>query len=141
MPEPVSPLCLEFLDWISNHHRTYVEVMKVWRSSSPRHTVWEDALADGLIEVGGILDQSEVTVTVLGATILEANQKPQLTRSDGNTFTKSRSFPVAWSGITPRDPAKKLLSLGPAKEKAAKPAGEAASSKQQAIGLKRVKRF
>jgi hypothetical protein len=86
MPEPVSPLMLEFLTFISSHHRTYIEVMEVWRSSCPRHTVWEDALADGLIEVVGVLDQSEVVLTVLGATILEANQKPQLMRSGGNIY-------------------------------------------------------
>src|SRR6516162_95066 len=51
MPEPVSSLMREFLSWLSTRRRTYGEVMDAWRSTCPRHTVWEDALADGLIEI------------------------------------------------------------------------------------------
>ena len=42
---------LQFLTWLSARPRTYGEAMETWRSSCPRYTVWEDALADGLIEV------------------------------------------------------------------------------------------
>ena len=74
MPEPAGPLMLEFLTWISNHQRTYAEAMEAWRSSCPRHTVWEDALANGLIEVEsrGTLRQSEVILTPRGRALLEA---------------------------------------------------------------------
>jgi hypothetical protein len=42
---------LEFLAWVAARPRTYGEAMEAWRSNCPRHAVWEDALADGLIEV------------------------------------------------------------------------------------------
>jgi hypothetical protein len=79
MPEPVSSLLLQFLDWVSSRPRTYAEAMDAWRSSCPRHTVWEDALIDGLIQVesGGAGHQSEVTLTAKGRAILDGNQAPQ----------------------------------------------------------------
>jgi hypothetical protein len=47
--------------------------MDAWRSTCPRHTVWEDALSDGLIQVarGGALHQAEVTLTSRGRAILD----------------------------------------------------------------------
>ena len=41
----------QFLAWLSTRPRTYAEAMETWKSSCPRYTAWEDALADGLIEV------------------------------------------------------------------------------------------
>jgi hypothetical protein len=75
MPEPVSLLMREFLTWVSSRRRSYAEAMEAWRSTCPRHTVWEDALLDGLIEVenGGSLHQSTVTLTPQGQAILEGN--------------------------------------------------------------------
>lgn len=75
MPEPAGPLMLEFLAWISSHPRTYAEAMEAWRSSCPRHTVWEDALANGLVEVEsrGTLRQSEVILTQEGRALLDGN--------------------------------------------------------------------
>jgi hypothetical protein len=60
---------LELLTWISSRPRTYGEAMQAWRSSCPRHSVWEDALLSGLIEVveaGDILDQCQVVLTERG---------------------------------------------------------------------------
>jgi hypothetical protein len=65
---------VEFLSWIAIRRRTYAEAMEAWRSNCPRHSVWEDALADGLIEViasGDTLDLSEVTLTAKGNAALE----------------------------------------------------------------------
>jgi hypothetical protein len=78
MPEPVSLLMLEFLAWVSARSRTYAEAMEAWRSTCPRHTVWEDALADGLIrfEGGGTVRQYEVALTPRGRAVLEANGRP-----------------------------------------------------------------
>ena len=75
MPEPVNLLMLEFLAWIAARRRTYGEAMEAWRSTCPRHTVWEDAFIDGLIQVenGGTLDQSEVILTPQGRTVLGGN--------------------------------------------------------------------
>jgi hypothetical protein len=76
MPEPASLLMLEFLAWVSSRSRTYAEAMEAWRSTCPRHTVWEDALADGLIrlEGGGTVRQYEVALTPRGRTVLDAGR-------------------------------------------------------------------
>src|SRR5262245_118003 len=70
---PMSLLMIEFLTWVSSRPRTYAEAMEAWRSNCPRHTVWEDALADGLIQVDGAgpLQQAEVTLTSRGKAVLE----------------------------------------------------------------------
>ena len=46
-----SPSTLELLAWLAARPRTYGETLEVWRKSCPRLSVWEDALADGLVEV------------------------------------------------------------------------------------------
>jgi hypothetical protein len=76
MAEQVSLLLLEFLTWVSNRPRTYPETMEAWRSSCPRHTVWEDALADGLVQVdsGDALRQCAVTLTPRGRAFLDSNR-------------------------------------------------------------------
>jgi hypothetical protein len=77
MAEPVSLLMLEFLGWVCSRRRTYPEAMDAWRSSCPRHTVWEDALAEGFVQVEteGPLRQAEVTLTPRGKAILEEHKK------------------------------------------------------------------
>jgi hypothetical protein len=76
MPQPVSLLMREFLTWISTRQRTYAEAMEAWRSSCPRHTVWEDALLSGLIQVesDGTPHHSVVTLTPWGQALLVADQ-------------------------------------------------------------------
>ncbi len=77
MSEQVSPSMLEFLGWVSSRRRTYEEAMEAWQTTCPRHTVWEDAVIDGLIQVGseGMLHQSVVTLTTRGKAILDANSR------------------------------------------------------------------
>ena len=43
---------LELLSWISERPRSYADTMEAWTSHCPRLTVWEDAIADGLVKVG-----------------------------------------------------------------------------------------
>ena len=43
-------LTLQLLEWLAAAPRTYAEALDTWRSSCPRHTIWEDALAAGLVE-------------------------------------------------------------------------------------------
>jgi hypothetical protein len=73
MPEPISPLMLEFLTWVASRARTYDEAMDAWRSTCPRHTVWEDALIDGYIQVrrGGASPPPGVTLTPRGRAVLD----------------------------------------------------------------------
>jgi hypothetical protein len=75
MSESLSPLMIEFLTWVASRPRTYVEAMEAWRSTCPRHTVWEDAIVAGLIRVDrrGTVHQSEVCLTPRGRAILHAN--------------------------------------------------------------------
>jgi hypothetical protein len=51
MPEMVSSSTLEFLSWLASRPRTYEETIAAWRTNCPRLSIWEDALADGLIRV------------------------------------------------------------------------------------------
>jgi hypothetical protein len=87
MPEPVSLLMREFLTWVASRRRTYAEAMEAWRSTCPRHTVWEDALLGGLIQVeaGSPTDEPEVSLTPRGQAALEdgptAGQAPGTFRS------------------------------------------------------------
>jgi hypothetical protein len=76
MPEPVTLLMREFLGWLARRPRTYAETMEAWRSNCPRHTVWEDALADGLIQLEseGPLHELAVTLTPRGRAALDGQQ-------------------------------------------------------------------
>ena len=73
MLQPVDPLMLQFLAWVASRRRTYAEAMEAWQTMCPRHTVWEDALIDGLIQVQsqGSPRQSDVMLTPRGRAILE----------------------------------------------------------------------
>ena len=45
-------LTRQLLEWIAGGTHTYAEALDVWRSSCPRHTIWEDALEAGYVECG-----------------------------------------------------------------------------------------
>jgi hypothetical protein len=87
--EPVSLLMVEFLTWISSRSRTYAEVMEAWRSTCPRLCVWEDALADRLIQMerGVTLGQSRVTLTARGSAILDGQQQRNQGEATGGAAT------------------------------------------------------
>jgi hypothetical protein len=44
---------LQLLAWLAERSRGYAETVEVWQTSCPRLSVWEDALADGLVRVEG----------------------------------------------------------------------------------------
>jgi len=71
----VNQLTLELLAWIASQPRTYAQTMDAWRSSCPRHPVWEDALSAGLIQVqsgsNSGMRQAAVTLTQRGRARLE----------------------------------------------------------------------
>jgi hypothetical protein len=62
---------LELLTWISRGARTYPEAIEIWQTSCPRHSVWEDALADGLVRVVRNGAESYVTLTLDGEAAVE----------------------------------------------------------------------
>jgi hypothetical protein len=67
-------LMVEFLSWINSRRRTYAETMNAWQSSCPRHTIWEDAMIDGYIEVRRheAIRDPEIILTASGAALLNA---------------------------------------------------------------------
>lgn len=72
--EPVTLLMIEFLSWIARRPRTYADVMEAWRSTCPRQSVWEDALAEGFLDLahGVSLAASSVTLSARGSALLGA---------------------------------------------------------------------
>jgi hypothetical protein len=56
----------QLLAWIAEGPRTYAETMEAWRTSCPRLSVWEDAVADGLVRV----DRGRVELTAAGGELL-----------------------------------------------------------------------
>jgi hypothetical protein len=42
---------VQLLEWLDERERTYVDTVDVWHSHCPRLMLWEDAIADGLVEV------------------------------------------------------------------------------------------
>jgi len=73
MSESVNLLMLEFLSWISSRRRTYGDVMEAWQTTCPRHTVWEDAMIDGYVQLNrhDTLRDPEVTLTPRGIALLD----------------------------------------------------------------------
>jgi hypothetical protein len=67
---PIGSLTRDLLVWLARTPRTYSETMEAWRSSCPRLTIWEDALADGLVRVesgnGTRLSDAPVVLTPHG---------------------------------------------------------------------------
>lgn len=75
MSEATHLLMIEFLDWVSSRRRTYAETMDAWQSTCPRHTIWEDAIIDGFIELDRkpTLVDPEVILTPRGKAMLNGS--------------------------------------------------------------------
>ena len=46
-----SPGVQQLLEWVDEGSRSYPETIEAWKSSCPRLTIWEDALAEGLLGI------------------------------------------------------------------------------------------
>ena len=57
-----SALTLQMLEWLAERPRTYGETLEAWKTSCPRLTIWEDAVADGLVRV----ERRTVVLTAAG---------------------------------------------------------------------------
>jgi D-3-phosphoglycerate dehydrogenase / 2-oxoglutarate reductase len=66
----MSPETLELLSWVSRQPRSYPEAIEVWRTSCPQHSIWEDALGAGLVEVVRNGSDFHVKLTPHGAAAL-----------------------------------------------------------------------
>jgi hypothetical protein len=71
--DPAALLTVQFLAWLADRPRSYGEVMEAWRSSCPRLTIWEDALADDLVRCDG---NRIVGLTARGRALLERGARP-----------------------------------------------------------------
>ena len=69
-PAGVNAQTRELLLWLEREPRTYTETVEVWRTSCPRLSIWEDALADALVEVVRNGSVPGVIVTNLGRAAL-----------------------------------------------------------------------
>ena len=67
MPAVAAPT-LQLLSWIAERPRTYAETIEAWKTSCPRLSVWEDALADRLVRV----ERGAVALTAAGSDVLAA---------------------------------------------------------------------
>lgn len=67
----ITPLIVEFLEWLGAEPRAYAEVMEFWRTSCPRLPIWEDAVDQGLVVRRAIPGQPAVVdVTELGRRLI-----------------------------------------------------------------------
>lgn len=73
----LNPLTRDLLAWVDRSPRSYTETMEAWRSTCPRLTIWEDALADNLVcvesSIGAPLSQIMIVLTPRGRATLEAS--------------------------------------------------------------------
>ena len=67
MQSAAHALTQQFLAWVAEAPRSYADA-EAWRRSCPHLSIWEDAIAGGLIrfENGGGLTQSRLVLTALG---------------------------------------------------------------------------
>ena len=56
------------LAWIAERPRSYADTIEAWKTSCPRLSIWEDALADELVRV----ERGAVLVTAAGIELLSS---------------------------------------------------------------------
>ncbi|MNK45227.1 hypothetical protein D3C87_639810 [compost metagenome] len=65
---------VQFLLWVSARPRTYAETMEAWRTNCPRLSAWEDAAANGLIDMtheeSPVRGEAIVVLTAKGRALL-----------------------------------------------------------------------
>ena len=90
MPDAAHLLTLQFLDWLAAKPRSYAETMEAWRSSCPRLSIWEDALADDLVrtERGTTRNESRVVLTAQGRALLESRTVSADSGARGNASAR-----------------------------------------------------
>ena len=67
MQDAARTLTQQFLAWVAEGERSYADA-ESWRRSCPHLSIWEDAIADGLIrfENGGRLGEARLRLTARG---------------------------------------------------------------------------
>ena len=77
----LTPLILDFLEWVAMKPRPYSEVMETWRTSCPRFTIWEDVVDLGFVIRRRATDELIVDLTPLGRNFLEGSERYSQCRS------------------------------------------------------------
>ena len=74
MQEAARALTQQFLAWVAEAPRSYSDA-EAWRRSCPHLSIWEDAIADGLIrfENGSSMKKSRILLTRRGRSFLKMN--------------------------------------------------------------------
>ncbi len=57
---------IQLLTWVAERSRSYAETVEVWKTSCPRLSIWEDALADGLLRI----ERRSVLLTAAGQELI-----------------------------------------------------------------------
>lgn len=72
MQNAAHALTQQFLAWVAEAERSYDDA-EAWRRSCPHLSIWEDAIADGLIrfENGSSMKQSRLVLTPRGRALLK----------------------------------------------------------------------
>ena len=72
MRTAATALTQQFLAWVAEAPRSYAEA-EAWRRSCPHLSIWEDAIADGLVrfENGASMRESRLVLTARGRTRLD----------------------------------------------------------------------
>jgi hypothetical protein len=67
-------LTQQFLAWIAEAPRSYADA-EAWRRSCPHLSIWEDAIADGLVrfENDSSMKNSRIVLTARGRSFLKMN--------------------------------------------------------------------
>ncbi|MFD4838489.1 hypothetical protein ACFWP0_13360 [Achromobacter sp. NPDC058515] len=68
---------VQFLLWISAKPRTYAETIEAWQTTCPRLSAWEDATANGLVDMtheeSTVRGEAVVVLTAKGRALLASS--------------------------------------------------------------------
>jgi DNA-binding NarL/FixJ family response regulator len=98
VPAVTSPT-LQLLAWIAERDRTYAQTMEAWKSSCPRLTVWEDAIADGLVRIR----RDTVLLTAAGTELLSMQPVTELWAERARTELQRVATRQAPATLTPTE--------------------------------------
>lgn len=74
MQDAAQALTQQFLSWVAEAPRSYADA-EAWRRSCPHLSIWEDAIANGLVrfENGRSMKKSRILLTSRGRSHLKGN--------------------------------------------------------------------
>ena len=74
MQNAAHALTQQFLAWVAEAPRSYADA-EAWRRSCPHLSIWEDAIADGLVrfENDSSMKDSRIVLTARGRSFLKMN--------------------------------------------------------------------